>query len=58
MVSSILQLRPFQAIAHRLIDAGVFRHSLEERLKRKYIVLEPTPAPSPQERLDRRAAGG
>lgn len=37
---SLLRLQPVRAVAYRLIDANVFRHRIEERLKREYIVLD------------------
>jgi len=39
-VSSFLRLPPVRAVVYRLIDAGIFRHALEERLKRDFIVLD------------------
>jgi len=41
---SFLRLHPVRAVVYRLIDANVFRHTLEERLKRGYIVTEAGPA--------------
>jgi hypothetical protein len=40
-VVSFLRLQPVRAVAYRLIDANLFRHRIEERLKREYIVLDP-----------------
>ena len=40
---SFLRLQPFRSLAFRLIDANLFRHALEERLKREYIVMEAAP---------------
>ncbi len=37
----LLRLRPFRRIAFMFIDTNVFRHALEERLKRQYIVRGP-----------------
>jgi hypothetical protein len=37
-MQALLRLRPVQALVYLLIDTNVFRHALEERLKRRYIV--------------------
>jgi hypothetical protein len=37
-VQRLLRLRAFRALAFIFIDANLFRHALEERLKREYIV--------------------
>jgi hypothetical protein len=37
-MQALLRLRPIQALVHLLIDTNVFRHTLEEHLKRRYIV--------------------
>ncbi|HXY81412.1 MAG TPA: hypothetical protein VEH55_08585 [Gaiellaceae bacterium] len=63
---SFLRLPPIRAVAYRLIDANVFRHTLEERLKRGYIVNEAVPAEmrdepavdTPAVPVPRAAAGG
>ena len=63
---SLLRLHPVRAVVYRLIDANVFRHTLEERLKRGYIVTEAAPAEVRDEHLaetpavpvPRAAAGG
>ncbi len=63
---SFLRLHPIRAVAYRLIDANVFRHALEERLKRGYIVTEAAPAEvrdehpveAPAVPVPRAAAGG
>ena len=34
----LLRLRAFRALAFVFIDANLFRHALEDRLKREYIV--------------------
>lgn len=42
-VPSLLRLSPVRAVAFKLIDAGIFRNALEERLKRDFIVLDASP---------------
>jgi len=65
-MASLLRLSPIRAVAYRLIDANVFRHTLEERLKRAYIVTQTVPAEARDEAVTdaqavtvpRAAAGG
>jgi hypothetical protein len=51
VVLKLLRLQPFRALAYCLIDADLFRHALEEHLKREYVVLEPQPSPVALEAL-------
>jgi hypothetical protein len=37
----LLRLQPLRSLAYRLIDADIFRHALEERLKHRYVTLKP-----------------
>jgi hypothetical protein len=65
-MASLFRFPPIRAVAYRLIDANVFRHTLEERLKRAYIVTEAVPAEAhdepvadaPAVTVPRAAAGG
>jgi hypothetical protein len=41
IVRTLLRLRPFRALAFVFIDSDLFRHALEERLKREYLVRGP-----------------
>jgi hypothetical protein len=52
-VSSLLRLPPVRALAFRLIDANIFRHSLEEGIKRQYIAKAP---PADVEQIDDESA--
>jgi hypothetical protein len=45
-VTFLSRFRVVRPVAHWLIDRNIFRHALEERLKRDYIVAEAVEAPA------------